>query len=50
MDSLFMTLFVLKHGGQWDYLTRNADMKCFNFELHILTFIPMISPIISKNW
>lgn len=41
-DSLFMTLTVLKAGGQWDVLAKLFGMKGPTFERHILNFIAII--------
>ena len=42
-DALFVTLTMLKHGGQWDMLARVFDMKVPTFERLVTRFVQLIS-------
>ena len=42
-EVLFMTLCVMKHGGQWDFLAKTFGLKGPSFERLIMKFIEIIS-------
>lgn len=42
-DSLLITLVVLKHCANWDFLARIFNMIVSNFVIHVLKFISIIS-------
>lgn len=49
-DALFMTITVLKHGGQWDILARIFRMKGPSFERLITSFVRLVSPFAYQSF
>ena len=45
-DALFITMTVLKHGGQWDMLARVFSMKGPTFEGLVTRFVSLISQFV----
>ena len=49
-DVLFMTLAVLKHGGNWDFLARMFGLSASSFERLVMKFVHLISEAVYESY